>query len=72
MSEIREGGRVMEQIDFDRILSQKLESMKVYKTNSICEWCEAFRYKQKIINCDECPIMKDRKWRKSRIIIDTE
>lgn len=48
----------MAQIDFDEILSQMLESIKVYKTNFICEWCEALRYKQEIINCNECPIRK--------------
>ena len=62
----------MAQIDFDRLLSQMIESTKVYKTNSLCEWCEALGYKQEVINCDECPIMKDREWRKSRIMIDTE
>lgn len=62
----------MTQIDFDRLLSQMIESTKRYKTHSLCEWCGVFGYKQKIIKCDECPIMKDREWRKSRIMIDTE
>lgn len=48
----------MAQTDFDKILSQMLESMKTYKADFICEWCEAFGYKQKVINCDECPIRK--------------
>lgn len=51
----------MTQIDFDRDLSQMLESTKVCKTNSVCEWCEAFEYKQKVINCDECPVRKTQK-----------
>lgn len=62
----------MAQIDFERDLIQMIESTKVYTPNSYCEWCEAFGYKQKVANCDECPIMRDKEWRKSRVLIDTE
>lgn len=49
------------QIDFDIALSQIIESMKVYTPNSYCKWCDAFGYKQEIINCNECPI-RNNEW----------